>query len=289
MPLDHLQSKIFALIARNRSLSSVAAGGSVLHRHAFRLSDDTDIFHDAEHDILREAQRDISVLQSHGYAVEFSKQQVGLIEATVFSENDPPTKIQWVQSGLLNFFAPVEDHVFGWRLHYADLATNKALAAASRRELRDFVDIWLLNRKVMPLWHILWAAPGKDPSWNPSSMAQRLLRFSSFSQADLNSDVASILPLDLGKMIADIRNEIEALDDAFNTLPALTAGNLFVGVDSQIVNALEDVVSGLRTGEVRPIGPVPGGGLPTNPDIDHALIERIIDEYGFEGSKLLEP
>ena len=45
MPLDDLQKSILAVLLPSRTPQSVFAGGSVLNRHAYRLSFDQDIFH----------------------------------------------------------------------------------------------------------------------------------------------------------------------------------------------------------------------------------------------------
>ncbi|MCY3880170.1 MAG: hypothetical protein OXF74_13445 [Rhodobacteraceae bacterium] len=70
------------------------------------------------------------------------------------------------------FYAPVPDPLFGYRLHVADLAVNKALAASGRMRMRDFVDLWMLDRHVMPLWRMACAAPGKDTALNPFSLVE---------------------------------------------------------------------------------------------------------------------
>ena len=49
-----------------------------------------------------------------------------------------------------NFYQPVPDPEFGWRLHFADLAVNKVLAAASRRQPRDLVDLYLVHTSAAP-------------------------------------------------------------------------------------------------------------------------------------------
>jgi hypothetical protein len=73
------------------------------------------------------------------------------------------TKIQWVQAGSWSFFAPVPDPDYGWRLHMVDLAVNKALAAGGRKEVRDYVDLMLIHRHIMPLSRIIHWSCGVPP------------------------------------------------------------------------------------------------------------------------------
>src|ERR1700723_1847075 len=49
------------------------------------------------------------------------------------------------------FFPAIADALFGYRLHVADLATNKALAAAGRREPRDVLDLIYIDERHLPL------------------------------------------------------------------------------------------------------------------------------------------
>jgi hypothetical protein len=165
--LDDFQAKILKVIAVNRAPKSVVARGSVLQYHAFRLSDDQDLFHDDNSDLLAFAKRDIESLEAAGFFVELDQKYDGLIEAKVSKDEEGLSTLQWVQSGLVNFFASVPDSDFGYRLHIADLAVNKVHAAATRKEVRDFVDLYLIHQFIMPLWHAVFAAPGKSPQLNP--------------------------------------------------------------------------------------------------------------------------
>jgi hypothetical protein len=107
------------------------------------LSEDQDWFHPDDADIATVAKRDIEALDSAGFAVSTATPHEGLIEATVSKAAEGRTTIQWMQSGSWNFFQPVPDELFGWRLHMADLAINKALAAGGRRQVRVYPDLAL--------------------------------------------------------------------------------------------------------------------------------------------------
>jgi hypothetical protein len=46
---------------------------------------------------------------------------------------------------------------------HLDLAMNKAMAAAGRREVRDIVDAVTIHETILPLGAVIWAAVGKAP------------------------------------------------------------------------------------------------------------------------------
>jgi hypothetical protein len=114
-----------------------------------------------------------------------------------------------------NFFQPVPDDMFGWRLHMADLAINKALAAGGRRQVRDYADLALIHQYMIPLWHVWWAAPGKDESWSPVSLVEKIAATSGFRQADFDADLANTIPLKVAEVLRTLRL------DAGNTAPLL--------------------------------------------------------------------
>ena len=134
-------------------------------------------------------------------AVEVVRPLGGLFEATVFKEGEASTRIQWLQSGTWNFFQPVPDDMFGWRLHMADLALNKAPAAGGRRQVRVYADLALIHQYMIPLWHVWWAAPGKDESWSPMSLVEKITATSGFRQADFDADLANTIPLKVAEVL----------------------------------------------------------------------------------------
>lgn len=289
MPLGRLQSEILILLAKKRMSANGSAGGTVLHQHAFRLSDDQDFFHAEEIDVAEVAKTDVNLLLEAGYEVDSQQKHEGLYEAVVFSEGQHPAKLQWVQSGLLNFFEPVEDETFGWRIHLADLAVNKVLAAAGRKEVRDFVYLTLIHNHLVPLWHAMWAAPDKDYSWNPVSITNRIARNCQFDQSTLESAVDSSLVLDASSVLSTVRRALDDAESAFERLPPSLVGNLFVDKSGALVSDVDAVLKGLQTGAVKAVGPVSGGTLPSNPSIDRAMLESIIEEFGWEGSSIPDP
>src|SRR5262249_5029675 len=67
----------------------------------------------------------------------------------------------------------VKHEFFGYVLHLADIATNKALAAAGRREPRDILDLLLIHERYLPLGAVAWAAIAKDSGFTPRGCSRR--------------------------------------------------------------------------------------------------------------------
>jgi len=284
MPLDDLQKAVLAVLLRNRTPGSFFAGGSTLNRHAFRLSDDQDIFHAEGVDLSSIAERDVQALRGAGYAVDVAKKYEGFVEAYVGSAAAGKTKIQWVEAGSWSFFTPVPDPEYGYRLHIVDLAINKVLAAGGRREVRDFVDLALIHRYIIPLWQAVWAAPGKDENWSPLSLLEQIARKNNFRQEDINEAIASLAPVSAAEVGMIVRQAIDQARATFTTLADESAGSLLVDASGHLVSDYTLAASD----EVRIIRPRRGGTWPSGPDIDHLLINGLIERFGRDGGKLLE-
>ena len=171
MPLDDFQKNVIAVVSRNRGPESPFVGGAVIRQHGVRLSDDQDIF-TSEARLLDDLVRaDRLALEAEGFTVhQIDTGRSGFHECRVMEPMIGVTTLQWAVGLIREYFAPVPDPQFGYRLHIADLAVNKALAAASRMTRRDFVGLWMLDRHVMPLWRMACGVPGKDLRRNPFSL-----------------------------------------------------------------------------------------------------------------------
>lgn len=139
MALSKLQSDILRLLAKNRSESSYLAGGLMLNKDWQRRSDDIDIFHDTDEEVTETAKFDLAVLDAAGFKTHRDFVIYGCVDATVSREAES-TIIQWFAETRLRFFPLVRDEQWGARLHQADLAVNKVLAAAGRSKARDIAD-----------------------------------------------------------------------------------------------------------------------------------------------------
>jgi hypothetical protein len=141
----------------------------------------------------------------------------------------------------------------------------------------------LVHEHILPLWHVLWAAPGKDSQWSPLSLAEKIARTNQFAQSEIDNEIASLVELSAPSIGTTIREAIEEARDAFERLPSDTAGCLFVDSEGDPAQSVEAVLQ--ADSQYRPIQPQRGGAWPSGPDVDRALITRIIERYGVEGEK----
>jgi hypothetical protein len=175
MALSDIQREVMEIIAENRSASSYLAGGTVLNRNWTRMSDDIDIFHDTDEEIGQSADRDIALLVANDFDVRVVVDVYGCVEAEVTKHNKS-TIIQWMSESRVRFFPLVRDAEWGARLHPADLAVNKILAASSRSKARDFVDLVEIDSSFCPLGVLVMAASGKPPHYSPQRMIEEMRR-----------------------------------------------------------------------------------------------------------------
>ncbi len=211
MALTRLQANIVKLLAANRSDTSYVAGGRVLNRNWPRKSDDVAIFQDTDEEIGAVAHADINALRAAGYRVSIDIDIYGIVEATV-SADGQSTLIQWMSEARTRFFPLVRDDEWGARLHQADLAANKIIAAATRTKARDFVDLAMIAERMCPLGPLVLAAAGKPPHFSPVRIIDETRR-RSLSVPSEQYDSVKGLPN--GWRAADIRQRlISALDAA---------------------------------------------------------------------------
>jgi hypothetical protein len=175
MALTQLQSDILRRLARNRSETSYLAGGSILNRNWPRRSDDIDIFHDSDEDVTDAAKADLAVIEAAGYKTHTDFIVYGCVDATV-SDGKSSTIIQWFAETKRRFFPLVKDEEWGARLHQADLAVNKVLAASGRSKARDIADLIAIGRNYCPLGPLVLAAAGKPPNFSPRRTIDEIRR-----------------------------------------------------------------------------------------------------------------
>ena len=150
MPLSKIQTDILRLLASYRDPESYVAGATPLNRDASRYSADIDVFHDREERVAAAAPQDTQVLAAAGYRVSWLRQLPLVYTAEVF-QGDLVTRLEWVVDSDFRFFPTMRDEIFGYMLHPVDLATNKVMAAAGRREVRDLVDLVTVHETILPL------------------------------------------------------------------------------------------------------------------------------------------
>jgi hypothetical protein len=139
VPLSRIQIEILRLLAAHRDPESYVAGAAPLNRDAPRISGDIDLFHDREERVAAAALEDTQTLAAAGYGVMWLR-QLPLMYTAEVTQGDASTRLEWVADSDYRFFPTLPDETFGYVLHPVDLAMNKIMAAAGRRELRDIVD-----------------------------------------------------------------------------------------------------------------------------------------------------
>lgn len=270
MPLSEIQAEVLRTIAANRSPESYLAGATVLHRarNTPRFSQDVDLFHDLEENVVRNAEKDAATLIAAGYGFSWLQRTPFFCRAVVTGGKNR-LKIEWTQDSAFRFFPLQQDDFCGYRLHDADAATNKMLALAGRSEVRDFVDILHLHGHFLSLGTLAWAACGKDPGFTPDFLLDHAGRHIAYTQQDVDR-LELREPLD----IRELKSKwIEAVDEArllIEKLPAEDAGCLFLDKNGTPVTPAPDAAwfSALvrHRGCFRGSWPVVSGYPPENPN-----------------------
>ncbi len=281
MPLDKFQKSVISAISRNRGPGSPFTGGGVIQQHGIRLTDDQDILAADDEFIDRLVKTDVAALQAAGFTVQLRSSYTGFRDCRVAKPMAGTTILQWTAALASEYFAPVPDDLFGYRLHFADLAVNKALAAANRTKKRDFVDLAMLDRHVMPLWRIVCAAAGKRTDLNPFSIVERMSR--NWDIAVRRNDPSDRLDLTTDFTLEEVGEGLDAVCFEVRTVlddvPPVGYGRLQVDDADHPVTAREVSSGGTW------MAPRPGGALPAFASMDSEMIAGLIAEYGLEGSR----
>ena len=280
MPVDNFQLSVLRSMADLRTSSSVIAGGSALHQHGWRLSNDLDVFNDPSAKLPDVFRADARRLRERGYQVDPTTSFEGFQEAVVAKEGEGSTLVQWVQYSGANFYPPVRDDDFGYRLSMVDLAVNKVLAAASRRQPRDLIDLRMVGR-IIPLWNAICAAPGKDASLTPQKTLAMIQRNAQYTIAEIKD--AAILPegAEPSAFAARARGLLDRVEQHLAKIPKGSAGFLLIN-DKGWPLATPPPPSSKWSTRSATTGPA----WPSGPDLDGLLIERLVRRFGKRGSKL---
>jgi hypothetical protein len=262
--LSQLQHRILAALASNRSPASFIAGGAALNRSRPRLSDDIDIFHDAVAAVAAAAAVDTATLQARGFEVAAPPGQSlalapGFVQRTVHQGGES-TLLQWAYDSAVRFLPPIADPLFGWRLADADLAVNKALAAAGRAAARDVVDLLALHDAGWPLAALAWAAPGKDPGLTPDTLLDWITRHAAQVPAAEWSALRGVAPVDPVAIRTALLSAVAEARAITRRLPAEEVGALFLNA-SGTAGLPIPIIEAASRGLVRH-APTIGGALP---------------------------
>lgn len=235
MPLGHFEKDVLRLLAANRNPESYVAGATVFLRRedSHRQSQDIDVFHDTIQSLKQAADRDAKTLEQNGYRLEWTDRQESLQRATV-SKAEDSTKMEWACDSPFRFFPAQPDEELGYVLHPLDGATNKVLALAGRGELRDYLDVLYLDRNVLSLGALAWAACGKDTGFTPQFLLEEAQRLAHYPSSRL-SNLLLTEKVDLVECKRQWLAAVGKANDLFLKLPARELGCLYLNAKGQAV------------------------------------------------------
>jgi hypothetical protein len=175
--------------------------------------------------------------------------------------------MEWVVDSDYRFFPARRDDLLGFVLDPVDLAMNKALAAAGRREVRDIVDLVNFHEKVLPLGAIVWAAVDKSPGFTPEGLIAEIRRNSHYPAADWKALVTAE-PLDPALVLARLRGALDEAEAFVSRMPTAKAGLLFLE-NGKAVQPDPDHLDRYQThaGQRR-------GHWPSSAEVSSAMLER---------------
>ncbi|MBF0456540.1 MAG: hypothetical protein HQK99_01425 [Nitrospirae bacterium] len=266
MPLSKIQTAILCLLAAHRDPESYVAGSAPLNRNAPRYSEDIDIFHDREERVAQAVQVDSAMLQANGYALQWQRREPAFY-SILASKEDATTKLEWVVDSDFRFFPTVRDDTFGFVLHPLDLAMNKVMAAAGRREPRDVVDIITINDRILPIGAVVLAAVEKSPGFTPEGLINEIRRLACYTEADFRR-VTSDPPVDAANVLTLLRQVLNAAETFVSRMPTDKVGLLFLK-DGKVVQPDPD-----RLGDYQTHAGQRRGQWPSSPEILTAMLEK---------------
>lgn len=266
MPLTNLQFEILKRLASSRDPNCYVGGSTPLNRDTLRYSGDIDVFHDREERVAETALSDARILEQAGFSVTWLRQLPSLHSAEIGWKGEV-TRLEWVADSDYRFFPAVQDEVFGSILHPVDLAINKAMAAAGRREVRDIVDLVAVHETILPLGAIVWAAVDKSPGFTPEGLIAEIRRNSRFPAADWKA-LATAEPIDPADILARLRTALNEAESFVARMPTEKAGLLFLE-NGRVVQPDPDHLDRYETraGERQ-------GHWPASSEIGSAMLER---------------
>jgi hypothetical protein len=232
VPLSSIQTRILRLLAAHRDPESYIGGSTPLNRDAPRYSADIDVFHDREERVARAAEADAQLLERHGYTLEWQRREPTIYTALVGLDGEQ-TKLEWVVDSDYRFFPTMRDELFGYMLHPVDLAMNKVMAAANRREVRDLVDLLTIHETILPLGAVIWAAIDKAPGFTPEGLIAEIRRNSLYPPVEWKALTARE-PLDPKIIMGRLRVVLDEAEAFAAKMPTEKAGLLFLK-DGQVV------------------------------------------------------
>jgi hypothetical protein len=257
---------VLRLLAAGRSPDSYIAGGVAINLEGPRFSGDIDIFQDSEIRLALAAEADAKALTVTGLKLSWGRIQTGKRQAEVEGLGET-MQLEWVADSAFRFFPAQRDDLFGYVLHPVDLATNKAAAAADRREPRDVVDLVTIHENILPLGAVICAAVGRFPGQSPEEMLADITRHSRFTAEEFRV-LATEQPIDVASLHRRIRSMLEDAERFIARIPSDAVGFVFLAGEKPVQPDVEALGTYQRhTG-------APGGVWPSSPEISSAMLER---------------
>jgi hypothetical protein len=226
VPLTKIQRDVLRLLANQRDPESYVAGAAPLNLNASRYSGDIDIFHDREQRVSAAALEDGATLAAAGYRVTWLR-QLPLIYTAEVALGEESTRLEWVVDSDFRFFPVVRDETFGYRLHPVDLAANKIMAAAGRREVRDLIDTVTIHDTILPLGAVVWAAVEKSPGFTPEGLIAEIRRNANYPLAEWNA-LRMSGPVDPKSVTLRLRAALDEAEAFVSRMPTDQVGLLFL-------------------------------------------------------------
>jgi hypothetical protein len=152
-------------------------------------------------------------------------------------------------------------------LHPADLATNKASAAADRREPRDIVDLVTIHENILRLGAVICAAVGRFPGQSPEEMLADITRHSRFTAEEFRV-LATERPIDVPGLHRRIGSMIEDAERFISRIPSDAVGFVFLAGEIPVQPDLDSLERYQRHAGAL------GGVWPSSPEISSAMLER---------------
>lgn len=266
VPLSKIQSDVLGCLASLRDPESYVAGATPLNRHTSRYSDDIDFFHSREDRLATAAESDAQKLESAGYRVRWIRRSPAIYTAEVTGAAGG-TRLEWVVDSEFRFFPVLPDQVFGYVLHPVDLAANKVMAAAGRREVRDIVDLATIHETILPLGALVWAAVEKSPGFTPEGLIAEIRRNSNYPVAEWRA-LATLEPIDPAAVLSRLRAALDEAEAFVARMPTDKLGLLFLDA-GKVVQPDPDHLDRYEThaGQIR-------GHWPVNAAISTAMLKR---------------
>jgi hypothetical protein len=269
---------VLRVLAAERSPDSYIAGGVALNREGPRFSADIDIFQDTERRLEAAAAADEKALSEAGLKLAWKAIATGKREAEMEGLGDR-MRLEWVHDSAFRFFPPQRDELFGYVLHPVDLATNKAAAAADRREPRDIVDLVTIHESILPLGAAICAAVGRFPGQSPEEMLSDITRHSRFTAEEFRV-LATERPINVPDLHRRIRSMLESAERFIGRIPSDAVGVVFLDAGKPVQPDVEAL------GKYQRHAGTPSGVWPSSPEISSAMLEHYNDKLSGDKPKL---